>query len=86
MDRFGASAADLMAPAAKRQYELKDPVLRDDLAAARAVLKKHSMMLLTASKASVLSQDGAGSQIQTDLCAWPLSGAGFEGHPGPHPE
>ena len=44
MDRFGASAADLMAQAAKRQYELKDPVLRDDLAAARAVLKKHSMM------------------------------------------
>ena len=50
MDRFGASAADLMAQAAKRQHELKDPVLRDDLAGARAVLRKHSMMLLTASK------------------------------------
>ena len=31
MDRFGASAADLMAPAAKRQYEIKDSVLRNDL-------------------------------------------------------
>jgi len=39
-----------MNQAAKRQQELKDPQLRDDLAAARAVLKKHSTMLLTASK------------------------------------
>lgn len=33
--------------------ELEDPQLRDDLAAARAVLKKHSTMLLTASKVYV---------------------------------
>ena len=45
----------MMNQAAKRQYELKDPAMRDDLAAARAVLKKHSMMLLTASKAYVRS-------------------------------
>ncbi|CAB4068448.1 CTNNA [Lepeophtheirus salmonis] len=38
--RFGESASELMNQAAKRQYELKDPALRDDLAAARAVLKK----------------------------------------------
>ena len=36
----------------QRLYD-QDPVQRDDLAAARAVLKKHSMMLLTASKAYV---------------------------------
>merc|ERR1719323_1136509 len=36
------SQADLMAQAAKRQHELRDPALRDDLAAARAILKKHS--------------------------------------------
>lgn len=47
---FGRNASDLMNQAAKRQQELKDPQLRDDLAAARAVLKKHSTMLLTASK------------------------------------
>ncbi|KAH9403958.1 Catenin alpha-1 [Tyrophagus putrescentiae] len=35
------------------QAELKDPKLRDDLAAARAVLKKNCMMLLTASKVYV---------------------------------
>ncbi len=50
IDLFGRSASDLMSQAAKRQQELKDPQLRDDLAAARAILKKHSTMLLTASK------------------------------------
>lgn len=49
---FGQNANELMNQAAKRQQELKDPQLRDDLAAARAVLKKHSTMLLTASKVS----------------------------------
>lgn len=49
---FGRNASELMNQAAKRQQELKDPQLRDDLAAARAVLKKHSTMLLTASKVS----------------------------------
>ena len=66
MDRFGASAADLMAQAAKRQYELKDPVLRDDLAAARAVLKKHSMMLLTASKAYVRHPELSAAKANRD--------------------
>lgn len=51
---FGRNASELMNQAAKRQQELKDPQLRDDLAAARAVLKKHSTMLLTASKVSYL--------------------------------
>lgn len=50
---FGRSASELMSQAAKRQQELKDPQLRDDLAAARAILKKHSTMLLTASKVIV---------------------------------
>lgn len=52
--QFGKNAYELMQQAAKRQNELKDPRLRDDLAAARAVLKKHSMMLLTASKVRLL--------------------------------
>jgi len=51
---FGRSASELMSQAAKRQQELKDPQLRDDLAAARAILKKHSTMLLTASKVILL--------------------------------
>lgn len=43
----------LHSQAARRQAELKDPRLRDDLAAARAILKKNSTMLLTASKVYV---------------------------------
>jgi len=66
MNRFGKSAAELMSQAAKRQYELKDPVLRDDLAAARAVLKKHSMMLLTASKAYVRHPELAAAKANRD--------------------
>ena len=48
--QFGRSASELAAQAAKRQRELKEPRMKDELAAARAVLKKHSTMLLTASK------------------------------------
>merc|ERR1719225_1462583 len=66
MDRFGKSAHDLMSQAAKRQHELKDPVLRDDLAAARAVLKKHSMMLLTASKAYVRHPELSAAKANRD--------------------
>ncbi|XP_037919350.1 catenin alpha isoform X4 [Hermetia illucens] len=53
MKQFGRNANELIKQAAKRQQELKDHQLRDDLAAARAVLKKHSTMLLTASKVYV---------------------------------
>lgn len=53
MNHLSKSANELIKQAAKRQQELKDPQLRDDLAAARAVLKKHSTMLLTASKVYV---------------------------------
>jgi len=31
MERFGLSAKDLMSQAAKRQQELTDPTMRDDL-------------------------------------------------------
>lgn len=51
--RFGKNALKLITEAAQRQIDLKDRRLRDDLAAARAVLKKNSMMLLTASKVFV---------------------------------
>lgn len=51
--RFKINTDDLINQAAKRQYELKDTRLREDLAAARAVLKKNSMLLLTASKVFV---------------------------------
>jgi len=66
MERFGDSAHELMTQAAKRQQELKDPAMRDDLAAARAVLKKHSMMLLTASKAYVRHPELAAAKANRD--------------------
>ena len=66
MRLFGRNAAELMAQAARRQQELKDPALRDDLAAARAVLKKHSMMLLTASKAFVRHPELAAAKANRD--------------------
>ena len=52
-EKFGENTKHLLTQAAKRQMEMKDPRMRDDLAAARAVLKKNSMMLLTASKVFV---------------------------------
>lgn len=67
MQNFGNSAHELMAQAAKRQHELKDPAMRDDLAAARAVLKKHSMMLLTASKAYVRHPELAAAKANRDF-------------------
>lgn len=64
--QFGANANELMNQAAKRQQELKDPQLRDDLAAARAVLKKHSTMLLTASKVYVRHPELAAAKANRD--------------------
>lgn len=51
--KFGRNTIELINLAAKRQAELKDHKLKEDLAAARAVLKKNCMMLLTASKVYV---------------------------------
>ncbi|RZC32359.1 catenin alpha, partial [Asbolus verrucosus] len=64
---FGQNANELMNQAAKRQQELKDPQLRDDLAAARAVLKKHSTMLLTASKVYVRHPELAAAKANRDF-------------------
>lgn len=52
---LGRSAGALSAAAARRQHELREPAARDQLAAARAMLKKHSTMLLTASKVTDLA-------------------------------
>ncbi|CAG0884731.1 unnamed protein product [Cyprideis torosa] len=64
--QFGANANNLIQEAGRRQYELKDPRLRDDLAAARAVLKKNSLLLLTASKAYVRHPEIAAAKANRD--------------------
>ncbi|XP_064630092.1 catenin alpha-2-like isoform X2 [Lineus longissimus] len=51
--KFGKSIMELSDRAGRRQNDLKDPRRRDDLASARATLKKNSMLLLTTSKAYV---------------------------------
>ncbi|XP_066148369.1 catenin alpha [Euwallacea fornicatus] len=66
IETFKRNAHELMNQAAKRQLELKDPQLRDDLAAARAVLKKHSTMLLTASKVYVRHPELAAAKANRD--------------------
>ncbi|XP_026747834.1 catenin alpha isoform X2 [Trichoplusia ni] len=60
------SAAELAAQAARRQRELREPRVRDTLAAARAVLKKHSTMLLTASKVYVRHPELAAAKANRD--------------------
>ncbi|KAL4704794.1 hypothetical protein ACJJTC_003506 [Scirpophaga incertulas] len=64
--QFGRSAGALVAQAARRQLELKEPRSRDELAAARAVLKKHSTMLLTASKVYVRHPELAAAKANRD--------------------
>ncbi|XP_077291769.1 catenin alpha isoform X2 [Arctopsyche grandis] len=64
--QFGRNANELMNQAAKRQLELKDSQMRDDLASARAVLKKHSTMLLTASKVYVRHPELAAAKANRD--------------------
>ncbi|PVD30378.1 hypothetical protein C0Q70_09643 [Pomacea canaliculata] len=63
---FGKSVAELSQLAAKRQADLKDPRRRDELAAARAMLKKNSMMLLTTSKAYVRHPELAAAKANRD--------------------
>lgn len=65
--RFGHKTATLISEAARRQAELKDARMRDDLAAARAVLKKNSMMLLTASKVLVRHPDLGAARENRDI-------------------
>ncbi|XP_073966184.1 catenin alpha isoform X2 [Choristoneura fumiferana] len=64
--QLSRSAGELAAAAARRQHELKEPRMKDDLAAARAVLKKHSTMLLTASKVYVRHPELAAAKANRD--------------------
>jgi len=50
---LGPNAVLLNAHAARRQAELKDARLKDDLASARAILKKNTTMLMTAARVYV---------------------------------
>lgn len=64
---FGRSVVDLTDKAGRRQMDLKDHRRRDDLASARATLKKNSMMLLTTSKAYVRHPELAAARANRDF-------------------
>jgi catenin alpha len=66
MERFGRSAAELLAQAAKRQAELRDAGQRDALAAARGVLRRHGVMLLAAGQVLVKHPELAGARENRD--------------------
>ena len=67
MATFNCNASDLMALAGRRQRELKDPELRDELAGARAVLKRYAGMMMTASKAYIRHPEFAASKANRDF-------------------
>ena len=67
MRRLEKSVALLSQHAGKRQKELKDPLMRDNLAAARAVLIKQSPMLLTSSNVHVRYPDLSGARQNRDI-------------------
>lgn len=52
---FGAHIIDLTNLAGKKQSEISDVKLRDELASARAALKKNTLKLLTSSKVKQLN-------------------------------
>ncbi|XP_074643646.1 catenin alpha-2-like [Tubulanus polymorphus] len=64
--QFGQNVMELSDAAGRRQNDLKDPRRRDDLAAARATLKKNSMMLLTTSKAYIRHPELAAARSNRD--------------------
>ena len=67
MRRLEKSVSHLSQHAGKRQKDLKDPEMRDNLAAARAVLIKQSPMLLTSSNVHVRYPDLAQARQNRDL-------------------
>ncbi|XP_045476303.1 catenin alpha-like [Harmonia axyridis] len=71
---FRHNTNELLNQSAKRQQEL-DPQLRDDLAAARAVLKKHSTILLKASKVYVRHPELAAVKANRDYVLKQVCGA-----------
>ncbi|XP_061412431.1 catenin alpha-2-like [Lethenteron reissneri] len=64
--KFGQEMVTLNHLAARRQQDLKDPRLRDEMAAARGSLKKNATMLYTASQAFLNHPDVAATKANRD--------------------
>lgn len=63
---LGASMTELMKEATRRQHDLRDPEMRDALAAARATLHKHTTMLMTATSVYLKHPDSAAAKANRD--------------------
>ena len=72
---LGLSLQDLMVEATKRQHDLKDPAMRENMAAARAVLNKHSAMLLATSKTYARHPDIPEAKANRDMVFQQVSDA-----------
>ncbi|XP_033633202.1 catenin alpha-2-like isoform X2 [Asterias rubens] len=72
---FGKDMVEFNKLLARRQNDLKDPRQRDEMAAARADLKKHSTMLLTASQAYLRHPDVPAARENRDFVVKQLEGA-----------
>ncbi|KAJ8026040.1 Catenin alpha-2 [Holothuria leucospilota] len=64
---FGKNMMEFNELTARRQNDLKDPRRRDEMAAARADLRKHSAMLFTASKAYLRHPDVPAARENRDF-------------------
>ena len=64
---FGSDVATLQQSAGLRQKDLKDPLRRDELAAARKDLKDNSLMLYTASQAALQHPEVAAAKQNRDF-------------------
>ena len=65
--QFGRSAVQLINEAGRRQHDLRDPIEREDIAGARAILRKYSTMLLTSGKAYIKHPDLSAAQGNRDF-------------------
>lgn len=63
---YGKNIIELTNQAGKRQINIWDPKLRDELASARATLKKHSLKLFTASKTLIRHPELSAAQSNHD--------------------
>ena len=66
LKHYHECSRNLLNQSARRQQEIKDPQIRDDMAAARAMLKKSSTMLMSASKAYVSHPDLPAAKANKD--------------------
>ncbi len=64
---YGTNGDHLMTMAGRRQQDLMDPSLRDELSAARAVLKTNWTLLMTASKAYLRHPELAAAKANRDF-------------------